>query len=374
MKTNTALLVILAGLFFVQSCKKDEDDSPTPKTITVNQPPASNYVYGTLVTTFSTGTAMKACWTTDGKEFFRFTDEFAGWSENAVNVCSDQLVLSYSPKSDQYVVAFAPLNDLKHFTKISSSRNLTDVAIINGVVVGSANEGNNFYRGYCDTKAGETEMTFDLLPASTVFFGYQLLGSMLICKVQTVGGNGLAYTSDGKNWTITNEPVINSSYYYKNGKITAYTSYLAASNTGTDLSTGWVIDTLSDALMNFSDTIGQFNPTYKSIIPRGTALYSYGSIYSFKSGKHYPCANISNDQGQTWNTLLLVGIPSYSNNTNWTGNIISSSSLLIIDNVPGDGTFPEGIYSSGNGIDFTLWTNASEIENFANFFNPKSVM
>jgi hypothetical protein len=371
MKTKTLTLAFLAGIFFIQSCKKEDDGSTTKPAVTVNEPPASNYIYGSLFTSFSTGTALKSNWTTDGKEFFAFTDEFTGWSENVVNICGDRLVLSYSRNSNQYVAAFAPLNDLKHFTKVNSSRMMSDVALINGVVVATASDGNNFYRGSCDTKAGESEMSFQLLPASTIFNQLQLMGNLLICNVQTGGGQALAYTLDGINWTITNEPSSGCNYYYFDGKIWAISYNTVSTNAGTDLSTGWTTVTLN-SLLNNSDTSGSFYPALGRIIPRSSDWLLYGSISSTSTGIHYPCVNRSTDQGQTWTTIFLTGIAPYTNNSNWSGQIASTNSVLILDIQSGN-TVTDGIYSSSNGLDFTLWNDAAQIDKYHNFFSPRGI-
>lgn len=367
MKKYTLGLVILTAITVFNSCKKAEDDETTTTKYVTSAPPATDYLYGNYYNSAGVSTTYTANWTIDGKTFEEFTNQFKYIT--AVNVCDGFLVVHHSYYgAKDFAISYADLDDLSKFTKISSERMVTEVAILNGVVMATAQDGNNFYFGYCE--AGNSEMTFNLLPASTYFSGLNVVGNKMVANgYSSTSTSLLVYSLNGKDLVFTSTPLTNNAAYkYFEGNTWAFSYDQWAYISGDDLSLIWTTDQLNGIEGNTTDTNGSFYVS-GSIIPVGKGEWRlYGSIHSTATGINYPCVNISPDQGQNWTTHFLTGIPSYTNNTSWSANIYATSSNTIIDNHLGDGTFEAGIYSSTDGKVFTKWTDQTEIENFGQNF------
>lgn len=371
MKNNILLIALAVTVFAIQSCKK-EDDSPVAKSYITNAPPASGYHYAVHVPMSSTSNQSIASWTTDGKTFNKFTNQFL--LSSAVNICNDKIVIHSVLSQNKFEIAYADLSNLKSFKKVNSERMASEVAVMNDVVMTTSTEGSNNYFGYCDTKAGETKMTYVLLPAGNVLSDLKVLGNKMIAVGASTLGYTLAYSLNGKDLVFTAPPLLsNGTYEYFDGKLWMFSGTEWASTSDDDLGTAtWEMGSIDVLNSNTTDTNGIFYYT-GNIIPFGSEWRIYGGIYSSATGIIYPCVNISLNSGSTWTTHFLTGMPSYTNNTSWFALINATASSTIINHTF-DGTFEEGIFSSENGIDFTKWTNQSEIDAYRNtFLNVKSV-
>lgn len=367
MKNKFLIPALAVCLLSVQSCKKDEDSPVAAKTYKTNVPPASGYHYAVYSEISGTNTQSSASWTTDGKVFSQFTNQFL--LSATVNICNDKIVIQSANASGKFEISFADVGNLKNFKKVTTDKNASEIAILNDVVIATAVDGSNFYYGFCDTEAGETSMTYNLLPAGTFLSDLKVVGNKLIAQAT---GFLMCYSLNGKDLVFTSSPLTGAgNYEYIDGKTYLFSGTQWASTTDDDLSAAtWDLGLINNE--NTTDTFGSFIVT-QHIIPFTSEWRVYGSIYSSFSGKHYPCVNISQNKGVSWTTHFLTGISSYTNNNAWSAYINAFESNTILNHY-NDGSFEEGIYSSENGIDFTKWTNQSEIDAYRNnFLNVKSV-
>ena len=245
-------------------------------------------------------------WTQDFITFKKYSSkiQYAG----CFGFANDTLLVYHNDK-----VTFGNVYNPADFKTVTCSKNLVYLSWINGVIVCYTSDNNGKYLGSCDYKKGESTITFTLQPTNLYFGTLQHVGHAVV-SVGSENGNGiLASTTNGKSWRYTSTP---SSFSGGTMFIKNFNGVIYAYNYAGDISS--TIDTsfASASWTNHSFTIGQ-NTTdtvgsFQSILLRrqGNGWTSYGYVYSTQSGKSLPAKNVSTDNGTTYSTIFLKGIPS----------------------------------------------------------------
>ena len=361
--------LVLSNLFIFSSCKKDSDDDDETgggtKEFTINVPPTnSDYYIGNKSN--SAYTKSYASWTTDFSTYTQFTDEFSNVASVYVDNDTVIIVGNQDAASAKYFIYFTSINDLKNFKKVESIYSPSLVSVINASVVTYNSTFNQ--TGYCRTKLGETAVTWNALPSGHTISSMKVVNNEILGKA-TVNGvdTYLRILDDGlsKNFNAFDVGNFNpSTLDYFDNKTWGLSPESWGSITTNDLANGtWTKGTFSSFIDgNTTDTVGTFRTTNSPIQMLATEWRIYGTIESTYDGTHYPCVNVSTDNGGTWATSFLVGMNKYSNNTSFPEIILSSTGITIIDTQTSSDN-PPGIYSASDGINFSIMT-ASQLADY----------
>lgn len=350
MKKLNTLSILILSLVLLISCKKDKNNSdPTPVTPapvdTYNPAPAGGGYYFA-----KKNTSSELCWTKNFSDFNLFSSKLKN-------------VTTFGFGKDTFVVFqdwniyFGNIYNPSDMKTITCSRYVQYLSCINNVVVCYAIDGNNYYLGYCDYKNGEREITFNFLNnGETITSPIQHTGSELIAGGynSSVSTPFLAVTKNGKNWSYKGVPSSFPTYndaIFKNYNNTYYALNKFTIRTTTD--TSFASGSWSNNIINFwpntSDTIGSYQSEF--LHKDGSNWVSYGCIASVASGKYIPAKNTSTDNGATFTTTLLTGLPLEQ----YFYAVTKTHALAIVyDNVANNGTYKT--YISSDFVNFSQTT------------------
>ncbi len=308
MKTKSTLALIAISILIFSSCKKDKkNNNPAPvppgPTDTYNPPPAGGGYYFCFKKN-----STDLCWTKNFTDLTMFSSKLKG--TQIIGFGKDTLVAYCDGK-----IYFGNVLNPSDFKSITCSKFPKYISCINKVIVCTAIDGFNYYLGYCDYKNGQTQVTYSLLNSGRYFTSpIQHTGTELIATAydNNISASIVAYTRDGINWAYKGAPIsfpTGSDMQFKNYSNVYYAigNSNVKSTTDTSFATGsWTTLNLN-INQNTSDTSG----FYQSEILRkdGNNWVSYGFVYSNVSGNQVPAKNVSTDNGATFTTTLLNGLP-----------------------------------------------------------------
>ncbi|KAA3642538.1 MAG: hypothetical protein DWP98_13805 [Bacteroidetes bacterium] len=122
--------------------------------------------------------------------------------------------------------------------------------------------------------------------------------------------------------------------------------------------------------LNTTDTSGPFSESYLDV-NSASSWRSYGRINN--GGASFPALNTTTDQGLTWHTQLLTSIPNVNDNSRLDGQYFTINSLTNWNNNNTNYSFPIGVYTATNGVDFTFDNSQATIDRFNRFRHSKFV-
>jgi len=309
MKRAKFICVILLSATLIFSCKKEKKSDPGPSTPptptdTYNPPPAGG---GFIMANF---TDKGFCWTKDFISFTKYSSKLSnGWL--FFSYAGDTII---THKSNSNTISFGNIYNPSDFKTINTAKALNAVSYIHGVVIGYAIDNNNYYIGHCDFRNGQTDMSFTLLPAGVQFAGdFCNVGHAVVSFVSVNNVSLLALSRDGKSWAFKTTAagfVPHSEFVIRkyNGVFHAIfgSGYFFTTTDTSLVSTSWTQNS-GQIQTNTSDSAGIFNCfKYRK---EGNNWVGYGYIYNSASGNNIPAKNVSTDNGSTYTTELLTGIP-----------------------------------------------------------------
>jgi len=353
MKNVNFLVTILLSLGILLSCKKKDKTSPAPTTPsgpteTYNPPPSGGGYYF-----FINSENSAISWTKNFTEAKEYNSKLTGISTFGLG--KDTLVV-YKNGTIYFGNIYNP-SDMK---TITCSRYVQYLSCINNVVVCYAVDGNNYYLGYCDYKNGERAITFNFLTNGEYISGpIQHTGGELIASGynNNLSVNFIAITRNGKNWSYKGLPSgvpSGNDVAYKNYNNTYYaiSPYNFKFTNDTSFASGSWSSNSVGIWQNNSDTTGSFQSDV--LRKHGTNWISYGNVYSTASGKYLAAKNVSTDNGVTFSTTLLNGLPVKQCNFAFTKTHILA---MVYDDVASNGTYKT--YISSDFLNFTQLNNAN---------------
>jgi len=332
------LLIFISSVLAV-SCKKNKktDNTPPPPitpSSSYNPPPTNSDFY--MINHENQG----LCWTKDFLTFKKYSSKIG--ESSCHGYIKDTILLQVNNK-----IYFGNIFDPENHKTIDCSKTVNTVSWINGVITCFADEHPNKYLGSCDYKNGETQVTFTLLSSSDYYYTFTNLGHAVVCA--TISGD-LAYTRDGKNWQLKSATGISFDTRFRKSGSTFY-KYSSNGNyshtTDTSFATGsWTNIQSFSSTNNTSDSAGYFQHTNARISPPQITIFGY--IYT-PANNYVPAINVSNDNGNTFATTLLNGIPVQK----FTGPVYAKTSnhtlVILYDNV----SFKYVPYVSTDNLNFT---------------------
>jgi len=355
MKKTISISILLVTALFLLSCKKNKKDSePTPSptppgpTDTYNPPPASGDYYffidGANNPTLS--------WTKNFTDFRIYSSKLDG--VNIFGFGNDTIVVYKGG-----TIYFGNVYNPSEMKTITCSKYVQYLSCINNVVVCYAVDGNNYYLGSCDYKNGERDITFNLLTVGeTITSPIQHAGNELLAGGYNSSASlsFLAVSRNGKNWSYKGVPssfptTFNSIYKNYGNAYYAINPYFVKTTIDTSFASGSWSNTTFNSGQNTSDTAGYFNNDVLRKV--GVNWISYGSVYSSASGNYIPAKNISTDNGATFTTTLLTGLPIKSSFYSFA---FTKTHVLayIYDSVANNGSYLT--YVSSDFVNFSLAT------------------
>ncbi len=302
-------VLLLIPFLFVNGCKKKDEGQPAPEGTppppdTYNPPPTEGGYYF-----FKKIVSGELCWTKNFSDNRFFSSKL---KNIGVFGFGKDTVLVYQQGNIYFGNIFNPAD----FKSITCSRYVKYISCINNVVVCYAEDNNNYYLGYCDYKNGERAVTFNLLTnGEHLTSPIQYVGDLLIAGGYNNSANlkFIAITRNGKTWSYKGVPYFISTYsdaIFKNYNNTYYSINPNSFNSTTDTSfaSGSWSTNFVNITQNTSDSSGYFQSMF--LRKMGTSWISFGSIHSSVSGKNIPAKNVSTDNGVSFTTSLLNGLPS----------------------------------------------------------------
>lgn len=318
-KLNLMLIAIsLIGIF---SCKKKDKSDTAPSTnntgptVTYNIPPAGGNFY-------VVASNLHVYWTKDFQSFSEYSSAITQ-ADKVFGKGDTLFIVNVTTNS----ISFGNVYNPSGFITVTCAEKPISVSCIKGKLVVFAQNGSNYYRGYCDFKAGQTSVTLNLLPAGTEFRKMNGL-DYVVMGTAYVGGNGyVIFSKDGINWNVTGKSIGIFSNFFKDGA-TVYLSsnmYLeSTTDTASYGSANW--NSLPNVQNNSSDSAGSYNP--QRIYKRGNSIHAPGYIQT-GYGNYIYANNVSTDGGATFTTTRLGGIPLNFGGTNGNGFYFTRTHGLI---------------------------------------------
>ncbi|MCB0802296.1 MAG: hypothetical protein KDB74_04295 [Flavobacteriales bacterium] len=365
-------LIALLSIAMISSCSKEDDEvkkeeTNTTPTIETNSPPSGNYYTGILYGDIH----AYPVWTADFVTFNKFTTQFESQNVSRVKVENDTVLIAYSDIHQLNYIAYAPVNALNNFKVISSSEPISEFSILNGIIIVYAVDGLNKYTGYCNLNLGMSSIQYGSVLSSTVEFSdFVNTGSAIIANHNNNSAYKMAYTTDGMTWNIPGT-IDGGRFEVFGGKTWRFSALKYEYTTDTDLSSAtWNTTILHLDSLNTTDTSGPFSESYLDV-NSASSWRSYGRINN--GGASFPALNTSTDQGLTWHTQLLTSIPNVNDNSYLDGQYFTINSLTIWNNNNTNYSFPIGVYTATNGVDFTFDNSQATIDRFNRFRHSKFV-
>lgn len=317
-KTNLPYILLFSMLLLI-ACKKKDETEPEPAPVvpvdTYTPPPAGGGFY------FVNRNSQEFSWTQDFITFKKYSSkiQFA----DCFGFANDTLLVYHNDK-----VTFGNVYNPADFKTVTCSKDLVYLSWINGVIVCYTSNNTGRYLGSCDFKNGESSITFTLQPTSIYFGPLQHVGHAVVSVGSENGNSVLARTTNGKSWWYSSTPPSFSggTLYIKkyNGVMYAYNSsgFIFSTTDTSFASTSWTNPTFT-LNQNTTDTVGYFQSSF--LRRQGNGWISYGYVYSTQSGNQLPAKNVSTDNGTTYSTSFLKGIP---NNKPYTYALSKTHSMV----------------------------------------------
>lgn len=307
MKQSKIISIFCLTLLILNSCKKKDEPEPEPAPIipsdTYNPPPAGGGFY--MVNNGLNGLS----WTKDFITFTKYSSKIA--SSSCIGFSGDTVLIHTTDK-----VSFGNVYNPADFKSVSCSKTPSSISWINGVIVCYATDNSGKYLGSCNFKNGESSVTFTLQPTNIYFGTLYNVGHAVVSSGSENGNIILATTTNGRSWWYRSVPSSfpsGSSPTFKkyNGIVYAFNSSGTASSTSDTsfASASWTSIPIN-VFQNTTDSAGYFSSSI--IRKQGNGWISYGYVYSAQSGRYLPAKNISTDNGATFTTSFLVGVPNTS--------------------------------------------------------------
>jgi hypothetical protein len=360
-KSKLNLVFLLIGIICFPSCKKKDnpkEDEPVVPVIATSPPPASGDYW--LVRKNVT----HIYWTQDFEIYHELSADIDG---QFIFLSGDTVLITGFYDG---FLKYGNVSNPAGFRKIPFSKAVYSVGYTQGYIVALADEANNKYVGLCNIKKGETELKFTPLASGESFSGLYKINNSLVSNVSTNLGTSMTITSlknDSIRWNPAPSPAQNMSFQYfdgGNGVTVAYNGNLCKTTSPSLLSASWSYQNIFNT--NTSDSSGSFTPFEVNdggFLNIDGKWKIYGMIEMTANGHKIPAVNISSDNGASWQTTLLNGIP-YSKTI---GDVFKykcfASKKATFVMFANGGVDLAYVYKSSDGINFTKLLESYEAQN-----------
>jgi hypothetical protein len=363
MKKRIISSLIFSALLLIFSCESGSENSSSDGKvdIKINKPPSGDYYIGVSYGEFTRDN--QPVFTTDFETYTQITNQFTNgisslWLDN------DTLVVAEFQDSEtaKYSIFFASVDDLEHFTTVTSIYRVSYAAVINGGIV-AYNEFNQI--GTC--LAGQTDITWQTkLPTGTGITGpFRVSRGAMIAPASINSSDGYAIsTSKGLTWNFNIPNYGNGDIELIDGKSWSVSQESWGYITSNDFANGaWVTDSFNDFLEGNTTTQSGIFKTQSSkmlMFPNDWRIYGYIENDSNQTLYQYSAVNKSTDNGVTWTTSLLKD--GFSEPDKVESRIFATSSLTILGYQENLMPQPE-YYSSTDGVTFTKMSTDADFLN-----------
>ena len=365
-----SLMLLLAVVLSFTNCKKKETTEDIVEPVVVTNPPPAGGDYWII-----NKSNTHIYWTQDFVTFNELSTSLIG----TPYMFGDTLVC-VSNTSNAATISYGSIFNLSNFKTISSSKTFPSIGFIDGHFVAQTIDGNNYYLGYCNAKNGESNFSYTLQQNGVYFEHFYRIRNVLMTKIHTSIGSNMAYSyfsNDSLKWMATAVPISGCNYYDGgNNLLVGYYYGQLATTSDINLNSATWSSITNLNYTNTSDSIGTFNfnnfvssPTNNSglyIVNNKWKVFGYVNVSS--NDHNLPAVNTSTDQGATWQTTLLTGIPSDippHSNINYRC-LVSKTSTFIASN--------NDVFKSTDGVNFTKVMTGADAQIFMENSNTSIYM
>ncbi len=342
-----SLMLLLVVVLSFTNCKKKDttEDIVEPVVVTNPAPVGGDY----WLTTMPYSQNNSVFWTQDFETFHELSTDLK--SATQVFLMGDTLIVNCNSK-----IYYGSATNPSGFKSISSSMTASKIGYINGILVATSVDGNNYYVGYCNTKKGETSINYTFL-SSINYSDFKYVRNTLITNITTGMGSTGAFSyfsNDSLKWMATTFPFSNGKYYDgSNNMIIGFDGNIHTTS-DIDLNTAtWNHIYVSGNYTNNSDSSGNFmSSSYFNI---NNEWKVYGTISSSITGNTISAVNVSTDQGATWQTTLLTGITYEHYYDSYTCFVSKTTTFMVGQSK---------VYKSTDGINFTQILSGTSADEF----------